>query len=508
MIKSGLPMRLSLLALSCSVPSLAIAADNQSLQVGSKTPIISQSDLAVDRMAVNSLPSGGDLTVSRKTNSDTNKRLIRVLSNQTQQLSTLQKKEITALKPTKHMVIEYEGEAAYVPIEIDQVKQTAKKATAVNFMQTTASTITPLCPTLSTGLLYTLNGLVAGNSACYHFEVTQRGKTTVLLLGQGAQTDANLTLFRHEEDDSLTVVGSSTSVGNGDEGILALTEPGHYYWFIDVVAGDGSPFNFAAVENTAADQYELNDIQALATVLPDKQNRVSANIDSTTDVDYYNFTAERGQSVIISLTDNYNNDEWQLEWLNGSWSPLTNDKLWVLNSLQAGQVINVRVSPKAGVTVDPSHNYQLTLGSKATMGSYSINGESDVLRIPFGQTGVSLPDQAYRKLYWSINVIDTTGVAVEGAQVTYKVDMNSDFNYTDYNAITNSTGRASGVVELGDCSGGAFYREFYDWGSGLKVWWGTDFNIGYTKLEVLGGSGVNDIALGHICRQRRLRTEF
>jgi hypothetical protein len=199
-------------------------------------------------------------------------------------------------------LVEDGDEARYVAMDAKVTSPAELKKQPISSLQSpyVASAITPLCPTLSTGLLYTLNGMVAGSSACYHFEISQRDKTTVALLGQGAQTDANLTLFRHEEDNSLTALDISATAGNTDEGILALTKPDHYYWFIETVADDGSVFNFAAIENTAADAYELNDIQALATVLADKKNRRRSSLQKKRNKI---FVHHRKQEDLVSQSD-------------------------------------------------------------------------------------------------------------------------------------------------------------------------------------------------------------
>ncbi len=86
-----------------------------------------------------------------------------------------------------------------------------------------ASATTPLCPTLNINTAYTLPDTETGGSYCYHFEVTQRAKAQVFLVGQSTNTDFALTLLRHEADDSLTVLGVSDTAGNADESVLALT---------------------------------------------------------------------------------------------------------------------------------------------------------------------------------------------------------------------------------------------------------------------------------------------
>jgi hypothetical protein len=52
---------------------------------------------------------------------------------------------------------------------------------------------------------------------------------------------------------TLTVVGTSDQPGNADEGIIALTEPGIYYWLMTANASDGSGFNFGSIVNTNTD---------------------------------------------------------------------------------------------------------------------------------------------------------------------------------------------------------------------------------------------------------------
>ncbi|NMM42822.1 hypothetical protein [Pseudoalteromonas arctica] len=103
-----------------------------------------------------------------------------------------------------------------------------KKQSAVKLNEELAveTTITPICPTLATESLYTLSNSQPGESICYHFEITERSKTTALLVGQSTETDVNLSVLRHNLDDTFTAIGTSANTGNLDEVVLALTEPG------------------------------------------------------------------------------------------------------------------------------------------------------------------------------------------------------------------------------------------------------------------------------------------
>ena len=171
-----------------------------------------------------------------------------------------------------------------------------------------AASAIPQCPTLATGNLYTLSGLNAGDTACYHFEITARSKTTALLLNQETGNNIDLSIIRHNADNTYTALGTSNNIGNADETVVVLTELGHYYWFMEAQESTGAAFNFGAAVATALDDYEFNDTAATATVLADKQHKIIANMDSATDIDIYIFTSVRGQDVLLNFSDN-NSDE-------------------------------------------------------------------------------------------------------------------------------------------------------------------------------------------------------
>jgi hypothetical protein len=93
-----------------------------------------------------------------------------------------------------------------------------------------------------------------------------------------------------------------------------------YYWYMEAISADGSPFSFASILNTAIDNYEMNDTPSLSTALPDRFNQVIGNMDSTTDIYYYNFTALRGQDLrfLVNAEGTGTTDEWLLDYFDGS----------------------------------------------------------------------------------------------------------------------------------------------------------------------------------------------
>lgn len=370
----------------------------------------------------------------------------------------------------------------------------------------TMSTITPLCPTLAIDTAYTLSGTTTGGSYCYHFQVTQRAKTQVFLIGQNASTDFALSLIRHEEDDTLTVVGTSDQVGNGDEVLLALTEPGHYYWLMDAYASDGSPFQFGAILNTAADAHELNDVPELSTVIPDDRTPMIGNMDSAQDVDYFSYTAQFGQDVFVRMDDTFGLNEWTLEYFTGSfWAPIGANTDSMFSNLPTPATIYLRVSPTASVPLNTAHTYRLVVGSFVRASDMvNVSSPENLVPVPLGATPSPLVTQAHNQLNWSMRVLDSKGNPVRGVQVNFILGAD-EIPAAAHAAFSNSAGIASGSLTLPDCFG--------DWDvlhSGQGYQWLTEYDVGEWLIQVpytipgevgVGGPNAPNVTFGHICRQ-------
>ena len=376
--------------------------------------------------------------------------------------------------------------------------------------QSVINSVPPLCPTLSTGVLYTLDGTTANTSLCYHFEITARSKTTLLVVAQNAATDIDLSLIRHNSDDSLTTLGQSATSGNADEAVLAFTEPGHYYWFMQINQSDGGPFSFGAAVNTQVDQYEPNDSIETAIQLPDRQNKIQGNIDNPDDVDYFSFKAVRGQDTLLRLDDAASSNAWILEIYNAGWQEMSNNADITLHNLSANQQIYVRIRARSGLNIDAVKNYRLTFGSKVTqLGSHNVAGETNVLRIPYAATGFSLTTQAYRQLFWSASLLDSKGHPVTGAEAELVLDKNLlDQDHAQiYPATSAANGIASGTVNLGTCYS-ASSVDHIDYSMGYKNTWRSEFNQGAWILRVkhstAGVGGAVTVSLAHLCSQRLL----
>lgn len=390
-----------------------------------------------------------------------------------------------------------------------------QKAQAVNM---TAANFVPLCQTLSTNTYYTLSGATAGGAYCYHFKVPVKSKTTVGLIGQSAATDFALYLFKDDGANNIDVVGASDNPGNANEVFQVLTEAGDYYWYMEANASDGSAITFVALVDGPADDYEINDTVEQAYALPDRLNVIRGNSDSASDVDYYRFTAIRGQSVRISFLglDGVAATRWILELYNGSqWVALNAANYSDVNNLQPNQVLYVRVRANPNTAWSANAWYQLTFGSRPALSSWQVNGEWNVLRIPAGvDTAYGfMTTQAYRELNWSSSWTDSTGAPLLGVTpilFLIKQMVPGTNTYVPYSLSTGNSNSASGTVNLGTCSGD-WVTEFVDYDLGYRNVWRTQYNYGQWHLKLaealdvgVGGSNSSYVTFGHLCRQTLL----
>ncbi|TMP37593.1 hypothetical protein [Pseudoalteromonas rubra] len=383
-----------------------------------------------------------------------------------------------------------------------------------------ASTITPMCQTLSLNTVYPFGGMTVGQKPCFHFEVTEPGKTTAFLFGQSVDTNINLSIVRHNPDNTFTLMANSANAANADELAAALTEPGHYYWLMDVIATDSSDIKFGAISSTQAqlDDFEANDSIATVTMLPDKQNRVKGNIDNVFDYDYFAFTAVRGQDLIVKLEDEAKTDEFVLEIYNGgNWQPVAVNKAETISQLQENQSVVVRVSGNPNLQNNPANQYTLVLGSVvASFAHDSVSGEHGVERIPYSAFKAPyLTTQAYRDLNWTVTLNDSKGHPVEGAEATFKLIRDFDSiddvrnPYEDFVVTSDANGKASGGVNLGRCFSD-YTVEHSSYSMGYRNTWRTDFLVGAWRIEIdsyeekvigIGGTQHPYVYIGHLCDQ-------
>ncbi|WP_113633182.1 hypothetical protein DUT67_02745 [Pectobacterium peruviense] len=404
-------------------------------------------------------------------------------------------------------------------------KSAQKKSLSSSQALANDSSFTPLCPTLAVNSIYTLDGLQSGGSACYHFEITQRSKTTAFAVGMSPETDIALSLMRDDGQNNVTAINYSDQAGNADEATLNLTQPGHYYWFMEAKTADGSGFNFGAIVNTNIDAYELNDIPSLAYPLPDGLNLIGGNSDSDSDADYYTFTAIRGQQVFLRLdgVDSGTNNNWLLASSTdggNNWTTRNTAQGYSIVPSQPNDKILVRVLPNPSRLPTVSQVYRLSLGSRIAAGSISVEGESNVLRIPNAAPTAFgfMTTQAYRDVTWRVRAADSTGVGIANIKANLYLDQRESngelvFDESNLHSITtNANGDASGIVKLDTCHAD-YTTQFQEHSQGYINTWSTTYDVGAWRVEIpaqigsgVGGDNVTHVTFGHICKQNLLKS--
>ncbi|MBN2990878.1 hypothetical protein JWR97_04840 [Pseudomonas cedrina subsp. fulgida] len=428
------------------------------------------------------------------------------------------KKPLSAAKAKADSVVEDNT----LPAPATQVgKSTAREATAAQ-----AALVQGCETTLDVNLLYTVDGVQTGDLACYHFNLPQKARINALLVGQTAGTDMSLTLFQDDGQGNPIPLGTSNNPGTSDESLSGVLPAGDYYWFMEANAAvEGSSYQFGVAVDANIDAFEPNDMPETAFQLPDTLNYISGNADSLDDVDYFDFTALRGQSVGIALkadaASGSSRGKWILERFDGNqWVTVgANVGSTSIPSPGVGGVVKVRVRPNQHPNEpwSATGKYTLSFGSNPRVNSPDLRGESNVLRVPSSASGGYgyMTTQAYRELNWNVGLSDSTGAPLVGLHPIVYLDQHIDPNtgtivYKPYAGVTNSAGQAGGTINVGTCSGD-FQTTFIDYAQGYKNTWRTDYNFGVWRMEVLeypgigvGGDNSQYVTFGHLCKQTLL----
>lgn len=427
------------------------------------------------------------------------------------------KKPMSAAKAKADSVVEDH----IAPAPVTQVK----KASAQQAATVQAALVQGCETTLDVNQLYTINGVQTGDLLCYHFSLPKQSRIEVLLVGQTVGTDMSLTLFQDDGQGNPIPLGTSNNPGTGDESLGGVLPAGDYYWFMEANAAvQGSSFQFGVAVDANIDAFEPNDTPDSAFKLPDTLNYLNGNADSVNDVDYFDFTAVRGQSVGIALTADATSgstrNKWILERFDGSqWVIVDSSvKSTSVTNPGVGGVVKVRVRPNPNDTWSATGKYNLSLGSNPRINNPDVKGEANVLRIPYSASNVGygyMTTQAYRDLTWKMGLSDSTGAPLVGLHPIVYLDqhINPDSGnivYKAYSAATDSSGQAGGTINVGTCSGD-FQTTFVDYSQGYNNTWRTDFNYGVWRMEVLeypgigvGGDNVQFVSFGHLCKQTLL----
>nr|WP_315492709.1 hypothetical protein [uncultured Pseudomonas sp.] len=432
---------------------------------------------------------------------------------QSSKLSVELKQKLKAAKAAKPKAPASKAAASAAPFEA--VIGELQKPQQDQLQGAAIEAFTPQFPTLDINTLYTLTGVETGAEIAYHFNLPKNARIQVQLLNQSAGTDMSLSLFHDDGQGNLTLLGTSDNADSADEYLNGVMPAGDYYWYMVAKAASNSQFSFGVAVDSNIDAFEPNDTAQTAFALPDALNQVTGNLDSVNDVDYFDFTALRGQGVGMFLGDDGEGtrDQWIFERFDGNnWVVIQPNNTSTYPNLTPGYTVKVRVRANPAVALNPQARYLLSFGSAPRLNQSNVNGDN-VVRIP--SSIMQLATQAARSLSWSTQWSDSTGEPLRGVTPVLRVDKRFDntinYHWVNYEAKTGITGAASGNVDLGTCSGD-LNAVYPDSSSGQTYNWRTWFNMGGWRIELkefpgvgVGGNITQYVSLGHICSQTIVR---
>jgi len=239
------------------------------------------------------------------------------------------------------------------------------------------------------------------------------------------------------------------------------------------------------------------------SVLTDKVHSLSAGLNSAASEHYYGFTALRGQDVILDLKSQ---QHIKVErHVSGGWTLVTDKGLNILKNLTPGEEIIIKVTHNQAAAFGGG-GYSMVFGSYPVLKDFEVKGEENVLRIPYGYSEPEwLPGQAHKEVTVTAEFTDTTGAPLEGALVGFGLKF--DGGYRDSIKVpifSDEKGKASRLIEVGQCQGGHQSRDFVDYSQGYNNTWRTNYRLGsYVFVNHFAGNSASaSYKFGHICHQR------
>ncbi|SDW28403.1 hypothetical protein SAMN05444064_10294 [Pseudomonas syringae] len=242
---------------------------------------------------------------------------------------------------------------------------------------------------------------------------------------------------------------------------------------------------------------------SVPVVLTDKIHQINKILESTTVVHQYDFTAARGQNVLIATPDHQYNQTWRLEYQvdGGEWQAKRHNGAEKISGLNAGSQVNIRILATEGARFD-SVDYSVVFGSYPHM-RYDLHNEEGFLPIPHGRTTPAfLGAQAFTKAMLEATFTDSTGIALEGGVLDFHLSIREGGEGEQY--ISDSSGKIMQLLTFKGCEGGQLADNFVHYSNGKNTW-STRYEVGdYWAVNRL----LENLAdkpyvykFGHICKR-------
>ncbi|WP_349969841.1 hypothetical protein [Pseudomonas caspiana] len=242
-------------------------------------------------------------------------------------------------------------------------------------------------------------------------------------------------------------------------------------------------------------------------VLSDKIHQIQEVLENSRSVHHYSFTSVRGQDVLLGTPEpKMLNQLWKVEYqVNGSdWKVKAVSFPEAFRGLDAGSVVNIRVSVVEGAQVENIH-YKVVIGSYPKM-TYDLHHQEGFLRIPYGFTKPKfLATQAIDNSLLEAKFWDSKGAPLEGGEISLSFSNIGSKDMDPVVVVSGGDGKALKLITFEKCEGGWLAESFIHKQENGKNTWATRYKVGSyvgtnVLLEVLADK-PHEYNFGHICNR-------
>ncbi|MFA0995721.1 MULTISPECIES: hypothetical protein [Pseudomonas syringae group] len=259
----------------------------------------------------------------------------------------------------------------------------------------------------------------------------------------------------------------------------------------------------AGHQPTPQEQAVQNQSRSTPVVLSDKIHQIDNTLENTSAVHQYNFTAVRGQNVLITTPDTDYDQKWRLEYQvdGGEWQPKRHSSAERIEGLNPGSQVNIRIVATDGARFDTA-DYSVVFGSFPYM-RYDLHHEEGFRLIPYGFTDPPfLATQALTNAMLEVTFTDSKAFPLEGGVLDFFLGVENDAGVT---YTSDSSGKIMQLITFGRCDGGKLAGNFTYYSENGRETWSTRYQTKhYWARNVLPeqlADKPHRYNFGHICKR-------
>ncbi|EPM71459.1 hypothetical protein A584_09124 [Pseudomonas syringae pv. theae ICMP 3923] len=241
----------------------------------------------------------------------------------------------------------------------------------------------------------------------------------------------------------------------------------------------------ASHQPTTQEQAVQNQGRSTPVMLSDKIHQIASNLENTSAVHQYNFTAVRGQNVLITTPDTDYDQKWRLEYQvdGGEWQPKRHSSAERIEGLNPGSQVNIRIVATDGARFETA-DYSVVFGSFPHM-RYDLHHEEGFRLIPYGFTKPAfLATQALTEAMLEVTFTDSKAFPLEGGVFDFELDIKHHQDNGRY--ISDSSGKIMHRVAFKRCEGGWLANNFTHLSDNGRETWSTRYEpIKYWAKNIL-----------------------